>query len=233
MARDPAQRAAYAGEMNSHAVGGRPSVLALSHDRVIPDRGSLLARLPGTRSQRFAQLRAYLAFMYAHPGRKLLFMGNEFGHAREWQHEQGLDWSLLDDPAHAGVQTLVRDLNRLLRSTPALYELDFEPAGFEWIEPGDGRQPVLSFIRRGAADGAMLVVVCNFAAIPQPHLRVGVPQAGVYTERLHTHHPRYDGHSGVPAAAERRTEPSAAHARPHSLSLTLPAFSTVMFEWRA
>ena len=231
MQRDPAQRAWHASEMTSHAATQARTVLALSHDRVVPDRGSLLSRLPGAPSERLAQLRAYLAYMYAHPGRKLLFMGNEFAHVRAWQHEHGLDWSLLDDPAHRGVQRLVGDLNRLLRATPALYERDFDPAGLEWIEPGDGRLALLCFLRRGHAASALLVAVCNFSAAAQAHYRVGVPAAGAYRERLHTGLADYGG-TEVATGAVHRTEPVGAHGRAQSIALGVPALTTVLLEWQ-
>ncbi|MEO7152098.1 MAG: alpha amylase C-terminal domain-containing protein [Burkholderiaceae bacterium] len=232
MARDPAQRAAHPQEMSAQGAPGRRVVLALGHEHVLPDQGSLLARMPGTRDERYAQLRAYLAFLYAHPGRKLLFMGNEFAHVREWQHEQGLDWSLLDDPAHLGVQRLVGDLNRLLRATPALYERDFEPAGIEWIEPGDGRRAVLSFLRRGHASDARLLTVCNFDAVSQPQLRIGVAQPGSYALRLDTDHALYGG-ATAHAVATHSSEPWAAHGHAHSISISVPAYATVMLAWQA
>src|SRR5690606_34006661 len=114
-------------------------VLPLSHDEVVHGKGSLLGKMPGDRWQKFANLRAYLSFMWAHPGKKLIFMGGEFAQEREWNHDQSLDWHLLDDPAHRGVQSLVRDLNRLYSSEPALHELDVEPAGFEWLEANDAQ----------------------------------------------------------------------------------------------
>ena len=231
MACDPAQRAARCADLSAHAPRAEPVVLALAHDRVLPEMGSLLARLPGRRPERFAQLRALYGFMYAHPGRKLLFMGNEFAHAREWQHEQGLDWSLLDDPAHRGVQRLVGALNNLLRSTPALYERDADPAAFEWIAPGDGRTPTLCFLRRGHDSASLLIAACNFAAVAQAGYRIGVPRPGRYVECLNTDATEYGGASAAAGAAcDAQAIP--AHARDHSIVLDLPAFTTVLLAWR-
>ena len=231
MACDPAQRAARFADMSSHAPRATPVVLALAHDRVLPEQGSLLARLPGSRSERFAQLRSFYGFMYAHPGRKLLFMGNEFAHAREWQHEQGLDWSLLDEPAHQGVQGLVGALNRLLRATPALYERDADPAAFEWTEPGDGRSALLCFLRRGHDAASLLIAVCNFGASAQTLYRVGVPRPGRYVECLNTDAVEHGGAS-LTAGADYDAEATSAHGRFHSIVLDVPAFTTVLLEWR-
>ncbi|MEO6409017.1 MAG: 1,4-alpha-glucan-branching protein [Burkholderiaceae bacterium] len=231
MACDPAQRAARFADMSSHAPRAIPVVLALAHDRVLPEQGSLLGRLPGSRSERFAQLRAFYGFMYAHPGRKLLFMGNEFAHAREWQHEQGLDWSLLDEPAHRGVQRLVGALNRLLRATPALYERDADPAAFEWIAPGDGESALLCFLRRGHDAESQVIAVCNFGAAAQSRLSIGVPQPGRYVECLNTDAIDFGGAS-VTTGAAYDAEATGAHGRAHSFVLDVTAFTTVLLEWQ-
>ncbi len=231
MACDPAQRVARFADMSGRAPRSTPVVLALGHDRVLPELGSLLARLPGSWHGRFAQLRALYGFMYAHPGRKLLFMGNEFAHAREWQHEQGLDWSLLDEPAHAGMQRLVGALNRLLRSTPALYERDTDPAGFEWIAPGDGRSATLGFLRRGRDPASLLFAACNFAAQAQAGHRIGVPRPGRYVECLNTDAAQYGGALAT-AGVACETEALPAHARAQSIVLDLPAFTTVLLAWQ-
>ncbi len=231
MACDPARRLAAQNDLSAHAQRGVPVLLPLAHDRVLPEQGSLLARLPGTRPERFAQLRAFYAYMYAHPGRKLLFMGNEFAQTREWQHEQGLDWSLLDDAAHQGVQRLVGALNRLLRATPALHERDADPAGFAWIEPGDGRTPWLCFARRGRDEQALLIAACNFAGVPQLRVRLGVPRAGRYVECLTTDAADFGGASAAaPAAVDAQAV--GAHGHADSIVVDLPAFSTVWFGWR-
>ena len=161
-------------------------VLPLSHDEVVHGKGSLIGKMPGDRWQKFANLRAYFAFMWTHPGKKLLFMGGEFAQEREWNHDIGLDWQLLDDPSHAGVQRLVRDLNRLYRSVPALHRRDCDPGGFEWIDANNGGESVLSYLRRGGDPDELAVVVCNFTPVPRSDYRIGVPRPGRYRERINT-----------------------------------------------
>src|SRR3712207_845239 len=137
--------------------------------------------MPGDRWQRFANLRAYLGFMWGHPGKKLLFMGGEFGQEREWNHDAGLDWHLLDDPMHKGVQALVRNLNAAYRAVPALHQLDCEPEGFEWIEGNDSDQSVVAYLRRGRDDPERVAIaVTNFTPLPRHGYRVGVPYPGWY-----------------------------------------------------
>jgi 1,4-alpha-glucan branching enzyme len=203
-------------------------VLPLSHDEVVHGKGSILGRMPGDRWQRFANIRAYYAFMWTHPGKKLLFMGSEFAQLREWDANGSLDWHLLDDPMHLGVQTLVRDLNRLYRAEPALHELDTEPQGFAWIDSNDHDNSVISYLRRGCDAEALLVVVCNFTPVPRPHYRVGVPLDGVYTELLNTDATCYGG-SGLGNDGRRTAEAVKWHGHPHSLGLTLPPLATVVF----
>lgn len=233
MERPAARRAAHPGEMSGHADGPDRAVLALSHEQAASERGSLLARMPGSRAERFANLRAYYGFMYAHPGRKLLFMGNEFAQERGWSHERELDWPLLEDPAHRGVQRLVGALNGLLRATPALHERDFDPSGFEWLEAGDGERPVLAFARYGHRSDALLVAVCNFGDRAIDALRVGVPHAGSYVECLNTDATDYGGAAAATCGGVRTTEAVAAHGQAQSVSLALPPLATLMFEWHA
>ena len=204
-------------------------LLPLSHDEVVHGKGSLLGRMPGDRWQKFANLRLYFTFMYGHPGKKLLFMGGEFGQAREWNHDASLDWHLLDDPPHRGVQRLVRDLNRLYRATPALHERDFEPEGFEWIDGNDRQQSVISFIRR-ARDGAdFVVVVCNFTPVPRHGYRIGVPAPGPYRELLNSDAGVYGG-SGLGNRGRVVAENVPCHGRPHSLGLELPPLGAVVLQ---
>ena len=134
----------------------------------------------------FRSLRLYFGFMWAHPGKKLLFMGGEFGQEAEWNHDVSLDWNALQDPLHAGVQRLVRDLNAAYRAHPALHQCDCEPRGFEWIDFADRQQSVIAFMRRGTSDGEIVVAVCNFTPVPRPGYRIGVPEAGWYREILNT-----------------------------------------------
>lgn len=202
-------------------------VLPLSHDEVVHGKGSIIGRMPGDRWQRFANLRAYYAFMFAHPGKKLLFMGGEFGQEREWNHDASLDWHLLSDPLHSGVKDLLRDLNRLYRDTPALHERDCDPAGFSWIDCNDSEQSVLSFMRFGA-DGRGLVVVCNFTPVVRHAYRLGVPRDGHYHEVLNTDSAFFGG-GDVGNAGGAVTANDAMHGHPHSLTLTLPPLATMVF----
>jgi len=234
MARDPIHRKHHHGEMTFGLVYAFSEnfVLPLSHDEVVHGKGSLLGRMPGDRWQRFANLRAYYGFMFAHPGKKLLFMGGEFAQEREWNHEHSLDWHLLDDALHAGTQRLVRDLNRLLRDTPALHRRDAEPAGFEWIDHGDAERSLLTFVRRGTDEQSLLVVACNFTPTVHHGLRIGVPREGEYRERLNTDSAHYGGsNTGLPLGAAR-SEPIAWNGRPQSVVLMLPPLATVFYEWR-
>ena len=203
-------------------------VLPLSHDEVVHGKGSLLGKMPGDRWQKFANLRAYFGFMFGHPGKKLLFMGGELAQEREWNHDASLDWHLLDDPMHRGVQTLVRDLNRLYRELPALHQRDCEAEGFEWLELHDSEQSVLVFMRR-AGDAPDVVVACNFTPVPRYGYRVGVPLPGYYRERINTDAALYGG-GNIGNSGGVIAEDVGSHGRPHSLSLTLPPLGTVILE---
>ena len=237
IARDPVHRRHHHGEMTFGLVYafGENFVLPISHDEVVHGKGSLLGKMPGDRWQRFANLRAYLGFMFGHPGKKLLFMGCEFAQAAEWSHEQSLDWHLLADPAHAGVQRLVRDLNHLYRGTPALHQRDFTPEGFEWIDLHDAERSVLCFVRRGADAGAegsgFVVVVCNFTPTVQRGYRIGVPKPGVYLERLNTDSAHYGGSNVGAPFGEITAQALAWHGRPCCIELDLPPLASVFFEW--
>jgi len=203
-------------------------VLPLSHDEVVHGKGSLLGRMPGDDWQRFANLRAYYGFMYGHPGKKLLFMGAELAQWSEWSHDHALDWNLLDYPRHRGVQSLVRDLNRLYRETPALYEQDFEHAGFEWLDWNDRDNSVFSWIRR-AADGAVVVCISNFTPVVRREYRVGVPVAGEYRVLFNSDHEIYGG-AGAVAVERFTTEAQPVHGRGQSLCVDLPPLATMMLE---
>ncbi len=232
ISRDPIHRPYHHGEMTFGLVYAfnENFVLPLSHDEVVHGKGSLLAKMPGDRWQQFANLRAYYGFMFGHPGKKLMFMGCEFAQDREWNHDHSLDWHLLGDASHAGVQRLVRDLNRLYRASPALYSQDFTGAGFEWIDHDDARRSLLSFVRKGR-DGQMMLVVCNFAPVVHHGLRLGVPAPGQWLERLNTDSAYYGGSNvGTPlGAATAEAVPS--HGRPQSVLLTVPPLATVFLEW--
>jgi 1,4-alpha-glucan branching enzyme len=202
-------------------------VLPLSHDEVVHGKRSLIGKMPGDRWQRFANLRAYLGFMYGHPGKKLLFMGCELAQEREWNHDAGLDWHLLSEPYHLGVQTLVRDLNYLYRGVPALHRLDSESSGFEWIDSDARDESLLTFLRRGG-DGELAIVACNFTPVVREQTRIGVPVPGFYRERLNTDSAFYHG-SNVGNDGGRRAEPIAWNGRKFSIVVTLPPLATVFF----
>ena len=203
-------------------------VLPLSHDEVVHGKRSLLGRMPGDEWQRFANLRAYYGFMYAHPGKKLLFMGAEIAQEKEWNHDQSLDWHLLEQPLHKGIQTLVSDLNQVYRDTAALHELDFSYEGFEWIDWQDADSSVLCWVRR-ASDGAFVVCVSNFTPLVRSGYRIGVPQGGCYSELLNTDSVRYGG-SGVGVNDDIHTEDVAAHGHQQSLQIDLPPLATLMLK---
>jgi 1,4-alpha-glucan branching enzyme len=204
-------------------------VLPLSHDEVVHGKRSLLEKMPGDRWQKFANLRAYLAFMWTHPGKKLLFMGGEFGQVREWNHDRSLDWHLLAESEHRGVQSLVRDLNRLYRSTPALHQLDCEADGFEWVISDDAEQSVLAFLRKPRDGSAPVLVVCNFTPVLRHGYRLGVNVAKRWRELLNTDATGYGG-SGVSSGEVIDTKPVASHGRAHSLDLTIPPLATIILQ---
>jgi 1,4-alpha-glucan branching enzyme len=166
--------------------------------------------------------------MFAQPGKKLLFMGGEFGQWGEWQHEHSLDWHLFQDPRHAGVGRWVQDLNRLYREEPALHELDCSPAGFEWIDANDSQQSVLSFLRRGKSPDDDILVLCNFTPVPRHDYRIGVPRAGGWTELLNSDASIYGG-SGLGNLGQVEAAPIAWHGRPATIRVTLPPLAVVFF----
>src|SRR2546423_8996858 len=168
-------------------------ILPLSHDEVVHGKGSLLGKMPGDRWQKLANLRALYAYMWAHPGKKLLFMGSEFGQESEWSHERSLDWHLLERPDHAGIQALVRDLNRLYRDEPALWELDSDPSGFWWIEPNDADSNVIAFARQSRAGARVLVFAANLAPVPRTAYRLGLPRSCRWREAINTDSTFYGG----------------------------------------
>jgi 1,4-alpha-glucan branching enzyme len=201
-------------------------VLPLSHDEVVHGKGSLIGRMPGDEWQQFASLRLLFGYMWTHPGKKLLFMGGEFGQRREWQHEESLEWHVLEYPLHAGVKRWVRDLNRLYRETPALYELDFSEAGFSWIDCDDADESVISFLRRDRS-GGVAVIACNFTPVPRERYRVGVPHGGRWRERLNSDAVDYGGSGlGNLGALDAAQIPS--HGHGFSLHLKLPPLAVVV-----
>ena len=235
MARDPLYRKHHQGEVTFSLVYAfnENFVLPISHDEVVHGKGSLLNKMPGDRWQQLANVRAFLGYMFGHPGKKLLFMGCEFAQEREWNHDHSLDWHLLDQPAHAGVQRLVRDLNGLYRAKPALYQHDFVSDGFEWIEHSDAEHSVLSFIRWGSDKSRCMLVICNFTPNVWQDYRLGVPQLGNYREVLNTDADVYGGSNVTSPTGGIAAADTPWHGKPHSIMLTLPPLATVFCEWIA
>ena len=203
-------------------------LLPLSHDEVVHGKGSLLRKMPGDRWQQLANLRAFLALTWAHPGKQLLFMGGEFGQESEWAESRELDWWLLEHSDHAGVQRLVADLNRVYRASPALWSQDAEPAGFEWIDANDAAGNVFSFLRWGS-DGSVIACVANFSAMPHEGYRLGLPLAGRWAEIVNTDAGDYGG-SGVGNLGSIETDDVAWHGRPASVALRLPPLGTLWLQ---
>jgi 1,4-alpha-glucan branching enzyme len=203
-------------------------VLPLSHDEVVHGKGSLLGKMPGDPWQQRANLRLLFGYQYTQPGKKLLFMGGELGQWSEWSHEASLDWSLLDDPAHRGIQRWVRDLNTVYRAEPALHELDCDPAGFEWVDPHDADQSTFAWLRRPRGARGAVLVVCNFTPIPRANHRLGVPWPGEWQEILNSDAPLYGG-SGQGNLGGATATPVAWHGRPQSIVVTLPPLGLLVF----
>jgi len=208
---------------------GENFMLPLSHDEVVHGKGSLLSKMPGDDWQKFANLRLLFAYMYAQPGKKLMFMGDEFGQWREWDHDQSLDWHLLDQPMHSAMRLWVGDLNRILREEKALHELDFDPAGFSWIDASDTDQSVVSLIRKGRSPQDILVGVFNFTPVPRHNYQIGVPQAGRWLELLNSDAPLYGG-SGQGNLGGVEAVPISVHGHRHSLTLTLPPLGALFLK---
>ncbi len=204
-------------------------MLPLSHDEVVHGKGSLINKMPGDDWQKFANLRALYGWMYAQPGKKLLFMGGEFGQWKEWDVEQSLDWHLLDLPMHSALRLWVGDLNRVLREEKALHELDFDPAGFSWIDVTDADQSVVSLIRRGRAPEDLLVAVFNFTPVPRNNYQIGVPSGGRWTELLNSDAPVYGG-SGQGNLGGVDAVPVSMHGHSHSVTLTLPPLGALFLK---
>ena len=231
MAEDPINRKHHHHKMTFglHYAFSENFVLPISHDEVVHGKGSMIEKMPGYGDDKFANLRAYYGYMWGHPGKKLLFMGCEFAQGTEWNHDSSLDWHLLDHPKHAGMQTLVRDLNTLFRETPALHQLDCKPEGFEWIEEGAAEESLFVWMRKGVDGAAPVLVVSNFTPVERSARRIGVPAAGRWIEKLNTDASIYGGGDrGNMGFAD--SERVAASGRAHSISLTIPPLSTLFFE---
>jgi 1,4-alpha-glucan branching enzyme len=203
-------------------------VLPLSHDEVVHGKGSLVGKQPGDTWQQFAGLRAMYGYMWSHPGKKLLFMGGEFGQRREWNHDDSLEWWVLQFPEHSGLARWVGDLNRLYRAEPALHALDFDAAGFEWIDCHDAEASVASYVRKSRDGARPVLVVCNFTPVARPNYVLGVPRAGYWREALNSDATLYGG-SGVGNFGGVEAAPLPAHGRAQSITITLPPLATVFF----
>jgi len=231
MSKNPVYRAYHHNQLTFRSLYAFQEnfALPLSHDEVVHGKGSLLGKMPGDDWQKFANLRLLFGYMYAQPGKKLLFMGGEFGQWNEWNHDESLQWHLLDYPPHAGLRRWVSDLNRLYGSDPALHEMDFEPSGFEWIDSSDSKNSVLAFIRKGRGAEDMVVILCNFTPMTHSNYRVGVPGPGLWKEILNSDAGDYGG-SGQGNLGGAEAETVTCHGRPYSIVLTLPPLAALYFK---
>jgi 1,4-alpha-glucan branching enzyme len=230
-ARDPVYRKYHQNDLTFRMVYAFTEnfVLPLSHDEVVYGKASLLGKMPGDDWQKFANLRLLYGYMYAQPGKKLLFMGGEFGQWREWSHETSLEWHLTQYKPHGGLQQLVADLNSLYRGQTALHQLDFDSAGFEWIDASDDKQSIISFMRKGRAPDDIIVAVCNFTPTTHHNYGIGVPLPGSWREVLNTDGVRYGG-SGQVNPPEIPALDRPRHGRPYSVDLTIPPLAVVFLK---
>jgi 1,4-alpha-glucan branching enzyme len=228
MARDSVHRRHHHDELTFSLVYAfhENFVLPLSHDEVVYGKGALLNKMPGDDWQRLANLRLLFGYMWGHPGKKLVFMGGEFGQHREWHHDSSLDWHLLEEPAHAGIRRWVQALNEFYRRSPALYALDFDPEGFRWVVGDDRENSVIAFLRRDRAAEDDVLVVCNFTPVPRYNYRIGVPRGGRWREALNSDAGSYGG-SGLTGRGWHASAPMPSHGHYHSIYLTLPPLATV------
>jgi len=231
LAQDPIYRKHHHGELTFSIwyAYSENFVLPLSHDEVVHGKGSLVGKMPGDEWQQFANLRLLYGYMWGHPGKKLLFMGSEFGQKREWQHDESLEWHVLRYPLHAGMRDWVRDLNAFYRSEPALHARDFSRAGFEWVDCNDASNSVIAFLRRGKRWEDLVLVICNFTPVVRENYRVGVPRGGFWRECLNSDAPAYGG-SGQGNFGGVEASPLPAHEREHSLNLRLPPLGVLILK---
>ncbi|MFU8796569.1 MAG: 1,4-alpha-glucan branching protein GlgB [Dehalococcoidia bacterium] len=231
MSKDPIYRKYHHNDLTFRMVYAFSEnfVMPLSHDEVVHGKGSLLAKMPGDDWQKFANLRLLLGYMYAQPGKKLLFMGGEFGQWREWGHDESLEWHLLEYAPHSGLKRWVEDLNRFYRKHPSLFQSDFDQAGFEWIDCNDVEHSVVSFVRRGRSEDDRLVVACNFTPTTQFGYRIGVPRPGFWMELMNSDAAEYGG-SGQGNLGGVEARPVPLHGRLYSLTVTLPPLAIVFFK---
>jgi 1,4-alpha-glucan branching enzyme len=234
MKQDPIHRKYHHGQLTFSLIYAfnENFVLPLSHDEVVYGKGSLVGKMPGDDWQQFANLRTLYGYMWAHPGKKLLFMGGEFAQRREWTHEGELEWWVADLPEHAGIKHLVRDLNRIYRREPALHKIDFSPDGFEWLDLDSGEISVIAFLRKARGLGAPLLVVCNFTPLPRPNFLVGVPARGVWREILNTDAREYGG-SGWGNLGGVESVPVSTRGRVESVNLNLPPLATIVLRFES
>ena len=230
MSQDPVYRNYHHNEITFSLVYAFAEnfVLPFSHDEVVYGKGSMIRKMPGDDWQKFANLRLLYGFMFGHPGKKLLFMGDEFGQWSEWNHDASLEWNLLEHPSHAGLKRWVRDLNTLYRGEPLLHTMDFNSAGFEWVDCKDFQRSIISFLRRGQNPSDQILFVCNFTPVVRQNYRVGVPLEGHWKEILNSDAPLYGG-SGQGNFGGLSTVPLPIHGRPFSLNMTLPPLGIVIF----
>jgi 1,4-alpha-glucan branching enzyme len=231
MSRDPIFRKYHQNELTFRMIYAFSEnfVLPLSHDEVVHGKGSLISKMPGDDNEKFAGLRLLYGYMYSQPGKKLLFMGGEFGQWGEWNHDQSLDWHLLGQPIHCKLQKWVTDLNRLYRAEPALHELDFEQAGFTWIDCSDFESSTISLVRRSKSKVSTILVVCNFTPVPRFSYRLGAPSGGDWIELLNGDASEYGGR-GYGNLGRVASFPQPFHGQPHSLSLTLPPMAALFLK---
>jgi len=231
--QDPIHRKYHHGELTFSLIYAfnENFVLPLSHDEVVYGKGSLIGKMPGDDWQMFANLRALYGYMWAHPGKKLLFMGGEFAQRREWTHEGELEWWVSGLPEHAGVKRLIGDLNRVYVRESSLHQIDFSPDGFEWVDGGNGEMSIIAFLRKSVG-GTPLLVVCNFTPVPRANFLIGVPARGIWREIINTDAQDYGG-SGWGNLGGVESVPVGSHGRIESVNLNLPPLSTLVLRWEA
>ena len=234
LSKDPVHRRRHQDQLTSSLLYAfnENFVLSLSHDEVVHGKRSLLNKMPGDDWQKFANLRLLFGYMYTHPGKKLLFMGDEFGQWNEWDHEQSLDWDISEHEGHKQMQRWVSDLNQFYKKESALYELDFSPEGFRCIDCNDSDASVISFIRKGRSEDNIVMAVCNFTPVPRYNYRIGVPFAGTWEEALNSDAKEYGG-SGVGNLGNVKTEAVPSHGMDYSILIVLPPLSAVVFKYNA
>jgi 1,4-alpha-glucan branching enzyme len=232
IAKDPMYRTHHHSELTFSMLYAynEKFVLPISHDEVVHGKGSMISKMPGDSWQRFANLRAYLCFMWAHPGKQLLFMGQEFAQASEWSEARGLDWWALDQPANQGVQDLVASLNRLYVQSPALFELDHDPAGFTWIDGQNADANLVSFIRADSS-GNQLVAIANFSGAPHHDFVLGLPESGEWEEILNTDATEFGG-SGVGNFGVVHATGPPSNGQPHSAVISVPPLGGIWLKPR-